>query len=119
MKLIVKDRGMGKTIELIHVSEATGYPIAVSTEMHRRCIIDKAKELKCNIPQPTLIEYAKCYEHVLVDEITMGGILSKAVNEYLGTYVVACTCSPDYSHEEYMKIGKEESCLNRGFVITC
>lgn len=49
MKLIVKDRGMGKTIELIHVSEATGYPIAVSTEMHRRCIIDKAKELKCNM----------------------------------------------------------------------
>lgn len=119
MLLIIKDRGMGKTIELIHASEVTGYPIAVSTEMHRRCIIDKAKELKCNIPEHASIEHAKHYEHVLVDEITMGGILSKAVNEYLGTYVVACTCSPDYSHEEYMKIGKEESCLNRGFVITC
>lgn len=60
MKLIVKDRGMGKTIELIHASEVTGYPTAVSTEMHRRCIIDKAKEFKCNIPEPISIEYAKC-----------------------------------------------------------
>lgn len=54
-----------------------------------------------------------------MDEITMGGILSKAVNEYLETDVVACTCSPDYSHEEYIEMEKEDSCFNRGLVITC
>ena len=30
MKLIIKDRGMGKTTQLIHISEATGYPIVVT-----------------------------------------------------------------------------------------
>ena len=41
MNLIIKDRGMGKTTQLIHISEATGYPIAVAY----KTMIDNVKSM--------------------------------------------------------------------------
>lgn len=45
MKLIIKDRGMGKTTQLIHISEATGYPIVVAYKTTIGHIKSTAKNL--------------------------------------------------------------------------
>lgn len=45
MKLIIKDRGMGKTTQLIHISEATGYPIVAAYKTTIGHIKSMAKKL--------------------------------------------------------------------------
>lgn len=55
MKLIIKDRGMGKTTQLIHISEATGYPIVVAYKTMIDNIKSTATKLGCKIPEPVLV----------------------------------------------------------------
>ena len=50
MKLIIKDRGMGKTTQLIHISEATGCPIVVAYKTMIDNIKSTATKLGCKIP---------------------------------------------------------------------
>ena len=110
MKLIIKDRGMGKTTQLIHTSEITGYPIVASTEAIVNEIKKQAERIGCKIPEPMTVQellHGKArgrhgYENILVDEVCIGGVLQKALNQYFGRNVVACTCSPDYTWEEMM-----------------
>lgn len=110
MKLIIKDRGMGKTTQLIHTSEITGYPIVASTEAIVNEIKKQAERIGCKIPEPMTVQellHGKArgrheYENILVDEVCINGLLQKALNQYFGRNVIACTCSPDYTWEEMM-----------------
>lgn len=110
MKLIIKDRGMGKTTQLIHTSEITGYPIVASTEAIVNDIKKQAERIGCKIPEPMSANellHNKAvgrheYENILVDEVCINGLLQKALNQYFGRNVIACTCSPDYTWEEMM-----------------
>lgn len=110
MKLIIKDRGMGKTTQLIHTSEVTGYPIVASTEAIVNEIKKQAERIGCKIPEPMTVQellHGKArgrhgYENILVDEVCIDGVLQKALNQYFGCNVMACTCSPDYTWEEMM-----------------
>lgn len=82
MKLIIKDRGMGKTTQLIHISEVTGYPIAAAYKTTIGHIKSTAKKLGCNIPEPILVSDITSgkirYDNILVDEITLDRVLKKA-----------------------------------------
>lgn len=112
MKLIIKDRAMGKTTQLIYISELTSYPIVVPYEAMIVPTEEIAKKLGCNIPEPvTASDMARgrkrgdyTYDHVLVDEVALNGILKKALSMYLNSSVELCTCSPDYTHEEIIEM---------------
>lgn len=108
MNLIIKDRTMGKTTQLIYISEFTGYPIVVPYEAMIKQTKERAKNLGCKIPEPVTVsdmingkkrgDYT--YNNVLVDEVALNGVLEKALSLYLNSNVKLCTCSPDYTHEE-------------------
>ena len=59
MNIINRPRGTGKTVELIHVSDATGARIITSNSMQADFIKQKAEELGCNIPLPLTIQEVK------------------------------------------------------------
>lgn len=102
-KMIIKNRGTGKTTQLIYTSATTGYPIIVDTKGRADFIDFKAKELNCQIPKPMSVaewfrtNSANKYNNILIDEICTGNILDSALKEYFGANVVASTCSPDNS----------------------
>ncbi len=120
MKLVIKDRGMGKTTQLIHISEATGYPIVATCKTVIDNIKSTAKKLGCNIPEPVFISdiiIGKMrYDNILVDEITLNGVLKKALNNYFNSNVVACTCSPDINIEAYYN---NEELPKRDLTVSC
>lgn len=120
MELIIKDRGMGKTTQLIHISEAIGYPIAAAYKTTIDNIKSTAKKLGCNIPEPILISDITTgrirYDNILVDEITLDGVLKKALNNYFNSDVVACTCSPDINIEAYYN---NEELPKRSLTVSC
>lgn len=117
MKLIIKDRGMGKTTQLIHISEATGYPIVVAYKTMIDNIKSMATKLGCKIPEPVLISDIVTgkmqYDNILVDEVTLDGVLKKALNNYFNSNVVACTCSPYVNIEAYYSLPK------RSLTVSC
>ena len=121
MKLIIKDRGMGKTTQLIHISEVTGCPIAAAYKTTIDHIKSTAKELGCNnIPEPVLVSdivtgKIRC-DDILVDEVTLDGVLKKALNNYFNSNVVACTCSPDIDIEAYYN---NEELPRRNLIVSC
>ena len=129
MKLIIMDRGMGKTTKLIHTSEVTGYPIVVSTWAIAENIKHQAKEFNCKILEPITVQdilHGKLrgrygYENVLIDEVCLNGLLKDALNSYLGCNVVACTCSPDYTGEEEQKMFNRDldECPKRNISVSC
>lgn len=129
MKIIIKDRAMGKTSQLVQISEATGYPIVTGSIVGVEAVKDRAKELGCNIPEPMTVKDLKLgkargrrgYENILVDEVCIGGVLHDALNQYFGCNVVACTCSPDYTDEEIkaMLDGGFDKLPKRSITITC
>lgn len=97
MRLLIKERGQGKTTGLIYTSEATGYPIVVATKVQADYTEDMAKRLKCNIPKPVTVRElregrkrgSRIYENVLIDDVNI--ILNEALNEYLGCTVECAT----------------------------
>ena len=52
MKIISKNRGEGKTTDLIKMSAETGYQIVVHSQPSKQFVIDKAKEMELNILPP-------------------------------------------------------------------
>lgn len=117
MKLIIKDRGMGKTTQLIHISEATGYPIVVAHKTMIDNIKSMATKLGCEIPEPVLmadiVNGKMQYDNILVDEVALGGVLKKALNNYFNSNVVACTCSPYVDVDAYYSLPK------RSLAVSC
>lgn len=95
IKLLNKPRNSGKTTELIHASEVTGYPIITNNKTQAAYIFDSAQKMGCNIEKPmTVSELLSTnkpfnYENVLIDEGL--DIISKALDCYLRSHVVAVT----------------------------
>lgn len=120
MKLIIKDRGMSKTTQLIYVSELTGYPIAAAHKTTIDNIKSTATKLGCKIPEPVLVSDIVTgkirYDNILVDEVTLDGVLKKALNNYFNSNVVACTCSPDTDIEAYYN---NEELPKRNLTVSC
>ena len=108
MRLLIKDRGKGKTTGLIYASEATGYPIATANEVMVENIKKLAAEMNCNIPEPATfweLQNGRCkgnhlYDTVLIDEVEF--ILEEALNQYLGCKVKCATMSDN------LKVKKNE-----------
>lgn len=51
MKFINKPRRSGKTYGLIYASEATGFPIVVTTADRYNSIVGMANDMGCSIPE--------------------------------------------------------------------
>ena len=94
MKLLIKDKGAGKTTGLIYTSEATDYPIVTNDNISKHYIMDMAKQMECEIPEPLTVDELKrvpIYRgaNVLFDNIE--SILERAINTYLDANVVCAT----------------------------
>lgn len=109
MKLLIKERGTGKTTGLIYTSESTGYPIVVHDKNSVSCVKKQANEMGCIIPDPIVLNdllgsdvsgfiKPNC---VLVDEV--GFILEDALTEYLGVKIACATMTDDVKEMESMK----------------
>ena len=107
MNLIIKDRQKGKTTQLIHISEATRYPIVVQTGAHKKYIIELANKMDCLIPTPLTIRQLKergcnVKTPILFDDVEH--ILADALRQYLGAEVF-CATMTDKLKESYIKYG--------------
>lgn len=109
MQLIVKDRGAGKTHMLIQTSAVTGYHIVCFSDFQASLVKERAKLLGLDIPDPISIKQLRnenistqMLDNVLVDDVQM--ILKSAIAEHLGVKeVVAATCTPFYSKNDWEK----------------
>lgn len=107
-RLIIKNRGTGKTTSLIYTSAITGYPIVVSHTYMLRNIKALATEMGITIPEPmTLNELVgkrvgRNPENVLLDEGYR--VIGDALDSYLGTHVVAVTLTDIF--KEISELGK-------------
>ena len=103
MKIINKPRGTGKTTALIYTSEVTGARIITETKSSADYVLQKAKELGCNIPTPySIYEYmqGKCTkQNEICKSILIDDISSKTLNIIFENYfqrpVIAITMSDD------------------------
>lgn len=94
MNLMIKDRQMGKTTQLIHISEATRYPIVVPFEAQKKHIIELANQMHCSIETPLTIREMKekgisVKTPILCDDVEH--ILADALQQYLGVEVFCAT----------------------------
>ena len=55
MKILKMDRGAGKTFYLIRLSAVLDSPILCATEQSKKYILDKAKEMWLEIPEPIVV----------------------------------------------------------------
>ena len=55
MKILKMDRGAGKTFHLIRLSAILDSPILCATEQSKKYILDKAKEMWLEIPEPIVV----------------------------------------------------------------
>ena len=95
MKLIIKDRGAGKTTGLIYASEATGFPIAlVSALLAAGLTLD---EIECG-KYGTLDKYVPDGEYVVIKFARWAFEKFKGAQDKLGTQMRAVG--------EVMSIGK-------------
>lgn len=91
VRLIIKDRGKGKTTQLLYTSATTGYPILVSSNSQVNYLLQKAKELELVIPQPITRNYLKGrqIDNILIDEGY--DLIGEALENYIGCKVIAVT----------------------------
>lgn len=52
MKILRMYKGNGKTLHLIKLSAIFDYPIICATEQRKKYILDKAREMWLEIPEP-------------------------------------------------------------------
>ena len=99
MRLIIKGRAQGKTTELIHASEVTGYPIIAHTERQRDYIKELAKKMNCIIPELYTVQELTSHDFrhgrklkeqkMLLDDAEL--VIGAALNNYLGVDVISAT----------------------------
>lgn len=92
MELIIKERGTGKTTELLYASEVTKYPIVVPTAVAAKSLKEAANRLGVTIPEPLTVSELREREMarpkcVLVDDAY--AIIGDAMDNYLGCHVLA------------------------------
>lgn len=92
--LIIKERGEGKTTQLLYTSATTQYPIIVQNKLQIKLLLSKAKELDLTIPVPMTVEefrnrMGRTCDCVLVDEGY--NLIGEALDAYMGTHVMAVT----------------------------
>ena len=92
--LIIKDRGTGKTTQLLYTSATTQYPIIVPNKLQINLLIEKARGLHLIIPVPMTVEEFKNnrgmnQDCVLIDEGY--DLIGEALDYYLGAHVAAVT----------------------------
>ena len=95
MKIIAKDRQMGKTTYLINKALSTGYPLVVMNEMLKRQI---ERDYGDNIRVFTLSEfmsggYKKYHSKILIDELDL------VIEQYLGVQILETTFTGDIDIE--------------------
>lgn len=107
MNLIIKDRQKGKTTQLIHISEATKYPIVVPLAVRKKHIIELANQMGCSIIEPLTMREVQAMgvrlnTPILFDDVEH--ILSDALQQYLGAEVFCATMTDTlkdyYKHNE-------------------
>lgn len=103
--LIIKNRGTGKSAQLLYTSATTQYPILTKTKDRAVNLLKMAEDLDLCIPVPLTendIESIRFRlpENILVDEGY--DLIGTALNYYLGTHVVAVTLT-DKLKERYGK----------------
>lgn len=73
MDMILKDRGHGKTCDLIKLSSQTGYPIVCATKSVAQSIKEKAHDIGINIPPAISARELKAMEEkptkVYIDDL--------------------------------------------------
>lgn len=99
-RLIVGERGSGKTRSLIHTSIITGYPIVVNSLVQKAMIDKYRNEMGLNIPEPiTIHELERVLKTAHIDNVLVDEgqeLIGKALDKYLGTHAVAVTLTPRY-----------------------
>lgn len=105
INLIIKDRGTGKSTQLVYTSAVTQYPILTKTKDMANNLLKMADDLELYIPVPLTENDIKSRgiklpENILVDEGY--DLIGTALNYYLGAHVVAVTLS-DKLKERYGK----------------
>lgn len=96
MRIINKGRAIGKSTQLLYVSELTGYRIICPTFEQAKYLQRKAKELKLDIPEPmSYISYAAVRgmwdEKILIDNVDQ--ILEELLTAYFKRDICAVTMS--------------------------
>lgn len=95
MNFIIKDRGMGKTTDLILTSQVTNFRILTLNEMQARLVKELAKHLNYSIPEP--MSYSRyrnehiCDKGLLLDEVNF--MLDPILEQYFHCPVYAGTMS--------------------------
>ena len=96
MKILKMDRGAGKTFYLIRLSAVLDSPILCATEQSKKYILDKAKEMWLEIPEPIVVNKGNFEivmrgkkENLLIDdlELVLKGLFGNNV-------IVATTSEP-------------------------
>ena len=105
INLIIKDRGTGKSTQLVYTSAVTQYPILTKTKDMANNLLKMADDLELYIPVPLTENDIKSRgirlpENILIDEGY--DLIGTALNYYLGTHVVAVTLSDKFK-ERYGK----------------
>ena len=97
LELTIAPRGCGKSVRLIKESANTGYRIITQSNHSKNFIKQKAHDMGYEIPEPYSVNEIAGRRilpkeiNVLVDDVE--GILSKALDNYLGCHVVHATMS--------------------------
>ena len=94
--LVIKDRGTGKSTQLVYTSAITQYPIITQHITSIILLMDLANELGVVIPTPMTVDDYKARgriheNHILIDEGY--DLIGEALDAYMGTHVVAVTLS--------------------------
>lgn len=94
--LVIKDRGTGKSTQLVYTSAVTQYPIITQHRTSIMHLMDLANELGVVIPTPMTVDDYKSKgriheNHILIDEGY--DLIGEALDAYMGTHVVAVTLS--------------------------
>lgn len=94
--LVIKDRGTGKSTQLVYTSAVTQYPIITQHRTSIMHLMDLANELEVVIPTPMTVDDYKARgriheNHILIDEGY--DLIGEALDAYMGTHVVAVTLS--------------------------
>lgn len=95
MRLVLKGRGKGKTTELLYTSDATRYRILIPNQHHKDYLLEMARKLDLNIPEPmTCTEYllrkrGLHEEGILIDDLELS--LEDILTAFFGVPVKCAT----------------------------